>query len=264
VDIDAPEPEADGLDPESFTARIELACPAGARRVTVPFGLGLAMAAVAGAPVRCWTGAPCRSPGDDLLSPFLDRVPPVARPTGGRLAGRPARLPPSGRVTSHATCGSPTVWTGGNSTAASCATATAPGRRTTRPSPTARQRSCRRRLAGRPAGSAALVQTIFADDYRGATVVFRGEFRVTDAPRRAGLLLRVNTDPRRDIRGPLTESAALADPDNTIVTIGDDRDWVSREVTARVPGDCDILAFGIFLAGPGRIELRHAELVRAT
>ena len=89
VDIDAPEPEADGLDPEAFTARIELACPAGARRVTVPFGLGLAMAAVAGAPVRCWTGAPCRSPGDDLLSPFLDRVPPVARPTGGRLAGRP-------------------------------------------------------------------------------------------------------------------------------------------------------------------------------
>ena len=52
VDIDAPEPEADGLDPEAFTARIELACPAGARHVTVPFGLGLAMAAVAGAPVR--------------------------------------------------------------------------------------------------------------------------------------------------------------------------------------------------------------------
>ena len=68
--------------------------------------------------------------------------------------------------------------------------------------------------------------------------------------RAAGLFLRVNTDPRRDIRGPLTESAALADPDNTIVTIGGDRDWASHEVTARVPGDGDILAFGIFLAGP--------------
>jgi hypothetical protein len=58
--------------------------------------------------------------------------------------------------------------------------------------------------------------------------MFRAEFRITDAPRRAGLFLRVNTDPRRDIRGPLT----------------------------------DIVAFGIFLAGRGRIELRRAELIR--
>ena len=28
--------------------------------------------------------------------------------------------------------------------------------------------------------------------------------------------------------------------------------------------DRDILAFGIFLAGPARIELRHAELIGAT
>jgi hypothetical protein len=75
-----------------------------------------------------------------------------------------------------------------------------------------------------PEGFALLRQAMFGDDYRGATVVFRGEFRVPDGPRRAGLFLRVNTDPRRDIRGPLTESAALADPDNTIVTIGGDRD----------------------------------------
>ncbi len=44
----------------------------------------------------------------------------------------------------------------------------------------------------RPIGSAALVQTIFADDYRGATVVFRGEFRTGDGSGRAGLGLRVN------------------------------------------------------------------------
>jgi len=74
---------------------------------------------------------------------------------------------------------------------------------------------------------------------------------------------RASTDPRRDIRGPLTEGAALADPDNTIVTIGADRDWTSHEVTARVPGDCDIVTFGIFLAGRGRVELRHAELIAA-
>jgi len=114
-----------------------------------------------------------------------------------------------------------------------------------------------------PEGFALLRQAMFADDYRGATVVFRGEFRVADAPRRAGLFLRVNTDPRRDIT-PLTEGAALADSDNTIVTIGADRDWTRHEVTMRVPDDGDIVAFGIFLAGRGRIELRDAELVRET
>ena len=64
--------------------------------------------------------------------------------------------------------------------------------------------------------------------------------------------------------GAYTARIELADPDNTIVAIGGDRDWASHEVTARIPGDCDIVAFGVFLAGPGRIELRHAELIRAT
>jgi hypothetical protein len=115
-----------------------------------------------------------------------------------------------------------------------------------------------------PEGFALLGQAIFADDYRGATVVFRGQFRIPDAPRRAGLFLRVNTDPRRDIRWPLTEGAALADPDNTIVTIDGSSDWTSQEVTTRIPEDGDVVAFGVFLAGRGRIELRRAELIRAT
>jgi hypothetical protein len=32
----------------------------------------------------------------------------------------------------------------------------------------------------------------------------------------------------------------------------------------RVPGDCDIVAFGIFMAGRGRIELRGAGLIRGS
>ena len=47
-----------------------------------------------------------------------------------------------------------------------------------------------------------------------------------------------------------------------IVTIVGHRDWTSHEVTARVPDDANIVMFGIFLAGRGRIELRHAELTR--
>ena len=113
-----------------------------------------------------------------------------------------------------------------------------------------------------PEGFALLRQAMFGDDYREATVTFRGEFRSTDAPRLAGLFLRVNTDPRRDIRGPLTEAAALADPDNTIVAVSAGRDWTRHEVTTRVPADCDIVAFGLFMAGRGRIEFRRAELVR--
>ena len=42
-----------------------------------------------------------------------------------------------------------------------------------------------------PAGSAALVQTIFADDYRGATVVFRGEIRTEPLTEQAGLRLEI-------------------------------------------------------------------------
>ena len=94
------------------------------------------------------------------------------------------------------------------------------------------------------------------------TVSDAGKVVECDPPRRlAGLFLRVSTDPRRDIRGPLTEAAALADPDNTILTVSAGRDWARHEVTTQVPGDCDIVAFGTFMAGSGRIEMRGAELI---
>jgi hypothetical protein len=114
-----------------------------------------------------------------------------------------------------------------------------------------------------PAGFAFLGQEMFADDYRGAVVTFRGELRTgavagTDA-NRAGLFLRIVSG--RDVRQPLTERAAINDPDNHIVTIAGERDWASHEITARVPDDANTVVFGVFLAGPGRIELRDAELV---
>ena len=62
-----------------------------------------------------------------------------------------------------------------------------------------------------PGGFAFLGQEMYADDYRGAVVTFRGEFRSEAAADRAGLFLRVSQDPR-GIRGPLTERAALDDP----------------------------------------------------
>jgi hypothetical protein len=55
----------------------------------------------------------------------------------------------------------------------------------------------------------------------------------------------------------------LADPSNRIVTIANDADWGTHEVTAHIPDDADTVAFGVFLDGPGRIDLRNPELIQA-
>jgi RNA polymerase sigma-70 factor (ECF subfamily) len=113
-------------------------------------------------------------------------------------------------------------------------------------------------VVAEPAGFAMFGQQIYAEDYRGSAVTFRGEFRVLAD--RAGLFLRVNDG--RPVRGPLTERAAFADPDNNATLVGPDPEWTSHEVSALVPSDGDAIVFGIFLAGPGRIELRNPELLR--
>lgn len=110
-----------------------------------------------------------------------------------------------------------------------------------------------------PTGFAMLGQEVFADDYRGATVTFRAEFRVPEG--RAGLFLRVNEG--RSVRGPMTEQAAFADPDNNVTPLAGGPRWAQHQVAARVPADTDAVVFGIFLAGHGRIELRNPELRRA-
>ena len=112
-----------------------------------------------------------------------------------------------------------------------------------------------------PEGFAWLAQEIFADDYRGVTVTFRGQFRTPEGTGPAGLFLRVMKP--RDLHGPFTAQAALADPANHIITLEGPGDWTTHEVTAPIPDDANTVAFGLFLAGPGRIELRGPELTRA-
>jgi hypothetical protein len=112
-----------------------------------------------------------------------------------------------------------------------------------------------------PEGFAWLAQEIFADDYRGTSVTFRGQFRTPEGTGLAGLFLRVMQP--QDVRGPLTAEAALADPANHIVTLEGPGDWTTHEVTAPIPDETNTVAFGVFLAGPGRIELRNPELHRA-
>ena len=252
VDIGAAETAADELDPDAFTARIELGGPAGSRHVTVPFGLGLAVATAAGAPVRLAGAVLDRRAvavtGDDLLGPFLDLVPQAARPTGGRVTGWPARLParrPRYEPRNLDFADGLDRWDLDGSFLRDGGEASPRDYSATVEGPAAILSAA----AERPAGSAALMQTIFAGDYHGATVTFGGEIRTERLTYEAGLRVEVLRE-RRTVR------------DDHGVTVSGGSDWTGHEVTAMVPEDADLIRFGITLAGPGQVALRHAELTR--
>lgn len=243
VDIDVTERDADDLTPAGTVARVTITSASGARQVTACLGLGLAVAAATGAPVRVPDGVLDRLarpvPGDDLLTPFLDRVPPSARLLpGGGLPGSPVGVPPAKRprfeprnldfadgldrwdldrpedyaATTHA--------------------------QSVTMSPAARE----------SAATATLLQTIFADDYRGASVAFGGEIRTDPGTGQAGLRLEVLRRWR--------------DREGHEVTVSGGAGWAWHEVTAPVPGDADLIRFGVTLSGAGRITLRGAKLAR--
>ena len=102
----------------------------------------------------------------------------------------------------------------------------------------------------RPAGSAALLQTIFADDYRGGTVVLGGEIRTEPGTEQAGLRLEVFRHWWR---------AGQAREDHG-VTISGGSPWGAYEITVLVPEDAVLIRFGVALAGPGQVALRNPEL----
>jgi len=248
--------DIDELGPEVTAARIGLASPAGTRHVTARLAEGLAIAITAGAPVRVADAVMDRLAvplaGDDRPGPVPEPAPAPAMRIHNRPRYEPRNLAFAdglngwlfgGSFTEHA---SESHWHD-----YSCATE--------------HGSAVISSAVPQPDGFALLGQEMFADDYRGAVVAFRGEFRTEDVPGRgaagrAGLFLRVNEG--RAIQGPLTERAVFDDPDNNIVTIAGGPDWTSHEVAARVPDDSDAVVFGIFLAGRGRVELRSAQLTR--
>jgi len=248
--------DLDELGPEVAAARITLASPAGTQHVTARLAEGLAVAIAAGAPVRVSDTMMDRLavPGDEGL---LQLPAPAAALAALSLDPRRRYEPRNlaftdgldgwqlaGSFTEHASHSHWQDYSCAAEHGTAVLTSTVP----------------------QPAGFAFLGQELYADDYRGAPVTFRAELRTnrpssTDAGHRAGLFLRSNRE--WDIRGSLTERAVLADPNNTIVPIATNRGWTSHEVTARIPADADLVVLGIFLAGPGRIELRHPSLTRA-
>ncbi len=116
-----------------------------------------------------------------------------------------------------------------------------------------------------PAGFAILAQFMWADDYRGSVVSFRGRLRRDGDAGLAGLFVRVETPGSGPgPSNPLNLDDVLADAGSTISAAAAAPDWAQHEVTVHVPSDCRLVLFGIFLAGSGRIELREPELTRGT
>jgi hypothetical protein len=260
VDIDVTEADAAELSPEVTVARIGLAGPAGTRQVTADLGLGLALAAAAGAPVRLADAVLDRLavpvPGDDLLTPFLDRVPPAARTQPGRglpgwpLATLPGRRPRYEPRNLDFSAGLDR-WDldAGPGSGPEAGTDAEPDYSAATDGPSAVLSSD----VPRPGGSAALLQAVFADDYRSATVTFSAEIRADLLTEQAGLRLEII--PHWWRVGQAREDHGL--------TISGGRPWTRYEVTARIPADADLIRFGIALTGSGRIALRNPELHRA-
>lgn len=255
VDIDVTAADIDELSPQVTVVRVGLHGSTGTRQVTASLGLGLAMAVASGAQVRVPDAVMDRLAvpvaGGDLLAPFLDRVPLYARVLPGRgLAGWPMAALPGKRPRFEPRnldfADGLDRWDLDSSLGPETAqsppegySAVADGRSAVLSSAVAR-----------PAGSATLVQTIFADDYRGATVVFHGEIRTESLTGQAGLRLEILRHWWRTGR----------DSEDYDVTVLGGSAWTRHEISAPIPEDADLIRFGVTLAGPGHVALRNPGL----
>jgi hypothetical protein len=230
------------LGPDVRATRIDLAAPGGTGQVTTRLADGLAVAVITGAPLAVEDPVMGRlaEPVTDVVSPFGRRE---QEPSGPPLRPRfePRNLTFADGLHRWRIDG--TFLRQGTGFDYSCAAEDGRAILTaTRPE---------------PVGFAFLNQEIFAEDYRGRTVIFSGELRAAGVVGRAGLVLRVTSqgrntadpDPRRD---PASHFA--------YVTGTGTGDWTGHEVTAQVPPGTDRIAFGVFLNGPGQVELRRPQL----
>ena len=241
--------ELDELGPEVPAARIDLATPDGAKYVTARLLDGLAMAVTTGAPIRVADAVmdrlavPAHSEPDGTMPEQTARdlgidQRPRYEPRNLDLAAGLAHWVLGGSFTEHAVASHWHDYQAATQDGAAVLESAVP----------------------QPEGFAYLVQEIFADDYRGTTVTFCGQVRVPPGAGQAGLVVRVMTP--QDAHGPMTAAQALADPANHVVIAEGPGGWTVREVTAPVPDDANTVAFGVFLVGPGRIELRAPQLTR--
>jgi len=247
VDIEPASVDVPELRWDTVAARVGLDTATGTRPVTVSAEYGLALAAVAGAPVRVPDEVMDRLavpvPGEDMLAPFRS----VRDPLDDRPPGRPRRerrFEPRNMAFTDGLdywelAGS---FSGDGQPAGPDYSCTA-----------ADQSAVLAATVPEPAGSSVLLQVIYADDYRGAAVTFRGQLRTVGQTGQAGLHLAVSGPRYSPLSAPpLDHGSSLTAPGSS--------DWTWHEVTMPVPGEAIAIRFGISLAGHGRIELRGPEL----
>jgi hypothetical protein len=247
VDIEPASEDVPELRSDTAAARVGLATAAGTRHVTVSAGYGLKLAAAAGAPVRVADEVMDRLAvpvqGEDVHVPFL--LPSAVRPPddrGQRQSFEPRNMAFTDGLDRWELAGSfldagRPHWQDYSCTAADRSAVLASA-------------------VPEPSGSAVLFQEIYADDYRGAAVTFRGQLRTTGVVGPAGLYVAAG----RPVEPPREH---LRDRGGSSLTGPGSSDWTWHEVTVAISGDAGVIRFGISLAGRGRIELRDAELTPA-
>jgi hypothetical protein len=236
------------VNADTCAARIEL----GARHVTASLDQALTLAVVAGAPVRVdgevmdrlAVPVPADDPAASFRSPAAGRGHAIVARSEGRvlhvppepLAERPRFEPRNmtfadGLDRWHLHGSTPDEYSAAAEDSCAILSSAVP----------------------EPSGSAILMQTVFADDFRGAPVVFRAEFRTENVVGSAGLCLRI---PRMGWeKGPDREQ-------ESVVTAVGSTDWSSGEISALVTENANMIQFGIVLTGSGRVWLRNPELRR--
>jgi len=207
VDIEPAGDDVPELRWDTVTARVGLATATGTQPFTVSAKYGLALAAVAGAPVRVADEVMDRLAvpveGEDMLAPFLPRA--DARPPG-RPARRfePRNMAFTDGLDYWELAGS---FSDDGQPAGQDYSCTAAG-----------QSAVLAATVPEPAGSAVLVQTVYADDYRGRTVTFRGQLRTTGMAGQAGLHLAISGPPHGPLGAPRSTTAPAARPPRAAAT----------------------------------------------
>jgi hypothetical protein len=244
VDIEPAGEDVPELRSDTAAARVELASAAGTRHVTVSAGYGLKLAVAAGAPVRVADAVMDRLAvpvqGEDVHAPFL--LPSAVRPPGDpgpRQSFEPRNMAFTDGLDRWELAGSFLAagrphWQDYSRTAADGTAVLASA-------------------VPEPSGFAVLFQEIYADDYHGRSVTFRGQLRTAGVVGQAGLHLAAG----RPVDPP---GEHLRDRGGSSLTGPASSDWTWHEVTLPVPRQAGIIWFGISLTGRGRIELRDAEL----
>jgi hypothetical protein len=266
VDIELTDDAAGQLTTGTAAARIEVSGRAGSRHVTAGLGLGLAAAAAARAPVRIPGAVLDRLavpvPGDDVTGPFLKILPPGRRLTERRFPAA-APGPPAADARPRFEPRNLAFADGLDRWELGFDVPDEAGQRGEQDYASAAEDGSAVLSAAvpRPDGAAELVQTIFADDYRGRPVVFRAEVRTEAVTQRAGLHLEIFTQARRvkAFRGD-REWEMRPGREQQSVALSGSSDWARQEVTALVPDDAELIRFGITLTGPGLVALRSPEL----